>query len=86
MRKGNLKGEKGRPIVSIGLLAMNCAKKAVPIEMQFAILSWVGSGTHVLFGGAYWRHLVNTNKPPVCSLGSRYFDHLLSFFHLETQW
>jgi len=51
MRKGNLKGEKGRPIVSIGLLAMNCAKKAVPIEMQFAILSWVGSGTHVLFGG-----------------------------------
>jgi len=39
---------------------VSCAKTAEPIEMIFAILTWVSRKTHVLDGGAHWRHLANT--------------------------
>jgi len=50
---------------------------AVPIEMQFATLSRVGPGNHVLDGSAHWRNLANTIEPSVCG-SMRLYVKLLS--------
>jgi len=46
-----LRGE----MVALGFSAVNCGKTAVPIEMQFGILSWVGPEYHVLDGVGHWQ-------------------------------
>jgi len=45
------------------LSAMRCAKTVKPIKMPFGLWAWVGPRRHVLDGGAYCRHLVNTIGP-----------------------
>ena len=36
---------------------MSCAKAAVPVKMQFGMMSWVG---------VHWRRLANTIESSVC--------------------
>ena len=44
--------------------AVSCAKMAEVIEMPFEVIwTGVGPGTHVLDGGAHWRHLANVTQP-----------------------
>jgi len=54
---------------------------AEPIEMLFAIWTWVGLRKHALNGGAHWRHMANKIEPSMCggdaAFLSNYFDHLL---------
>jgi len=60
---------------------VSCAKTADPIEMPFAVWTRVCPREHVLDGGAHWRYLPNTIKPPMCgddaALLTNYFDHHL---------
>jgi len=46
---------------------MSYAKTALPIEMQFGTLSWVGPGNYVLDGGVHWHNVANMTEPYVCS-------------------
>jgi len=51
-------GGKWWPTVNYTKSVVSCAKTAVPIEMQYGMLSPVGSRNHVLDGmrtGATWR-------------------------------
>jgi len=65
--KGAILSGKWQPIVKHGNSAMSYAKTALPIEMQFGTLSWVGPGNYVLDGGVHWHNVANMTEPYVCS-------------------
>jgi len=64
--EGAILSGKWLPIVKCGDSVVSCAEMAVPIEMQFGMLSRVVPGNSVLDGGATWQ--IRLNCPCVAAM------------------
>jgi len=57
--------------------AVNCTKRAEPIDMPFWVLTGVSPVMHVLDGSAHWRHMANTTEPSMCGLEAAFLSNYL---------